>query len=721
MQNPGVRRKAAERNAVEFKGKTLEPFQEEAVKAVDGHNDVIVATHTGNGKTLVADYVMDKCLAEGKTVIYTAPIKALSNQKYREFTALYGEDRVGLVTGDTVINQTAPVLMVTTEILRNIIHDDPERIKNLAYIILDEIHYIGDRDRGTVWEEIIMFRDPQTKILGLSATVPNAADLAAWMQEVSGQPCILVSWQDRIVKQTHAYYDRKKGTTDWKTYQKTALTCEREYRTSHLDFIKFAEKQKLFPVLFFVFSRRGCEEDAEEASSVYSLLSPEEMKQVNDIAADFEYQYPELTDSYSWHEVVTFAQSGICCHHAGLLPPAKRFAETLFEKRLIRVLYATETFAVGINFPVRTVCFPSLRKFDGEGFRNLTGSEYLQMSGRAGRRGFDTVGFVYTLTDMRDYRLGRACDISAMKPEAVRSSFCLSYNTVLTLASGFGEKRAGEMFGHGLGAWQYRKDAAGTEPKCPAFRTPFCPLYGTAGLGGAKGKKNRADRRKCREEEEAVRNPEVCAAAEKAAKECTKKEKRACREWGSTYGIRPDPAYVQLKDYRQKLKFLSELGYIDGSGELSPRGKLCASFHIQEAVLTELITAEGMMMFPPERIAGIAGGLCTDARDGFRQPDEPEVYSVIGRLSAAERKCGITPQESFNAKGYGMLYDWASGKTWQEITSKYECEEGDFVACVRRAVDFLRQIKQTCAPEEGGKAAACTIKILDRGIVRFFM
>ena len=220
----------------------LEDFQEKAIQAINQNKDVIISTYTGNGKTLVADYTIDKCLQENKRIIYTAPIKALSNQKYRQMVSLYGEDKVGLLTGDISINQDAPVLLVTTEILRNMLHESPDRVKDLAYIILDEIHYINDRDRGTIWEEIIIFRDKNTKLLGLSATIPNARDLSDWISSISGQEVELVVYNKRIVEQSHSYFDKKYGPINY--YEMNTRNFDFEMRgaiphkNSHIDFLK---------------------------------------------------------------------------------------------------------------------------------------------------------------------------------------------------------------------------------------------------------------------------------------------------------------------------------------------------------------------------------------------------------------------------------------------------------------------------------------------------
>lgn len=692
---------------MEYKGYTLEPFQEEAINAINNGNDVIVATHTGNGKTLVADYIIDKCMQQGKTVIYTAPIKALSNQKYREMVALYGENNVGLVTGDIAINQNAPVLLVTTEILRNIIHENPKReiLENLAFIILDEIHYINDRERGTVWEEIIIFRDPKTKILGLSATVPNAEDISNWMESISGQPCKLIKYDKRIVEQTHNYYDKKSGAISYETMENEFYRCLNRggipKKTTHIDFIRYAKKSNLFPVLFFVFSRRGCETYAEEAAFHFNFLTPEESDKVKNLAEQFEYEYPELMESPSWQRTTMNALHGICCHHAGLLPLAKRFVETLFENKLCKILYATETFAVGINFPVKTVCFISLRKFDGLGFRNLNGSEYLQMAGRAGRRGYDPIGKVFALANYDDFAKDRVPNIELMQPEPVKSQFNLSYNTVINLTCNYGYEDSCTIFEKGLSDYQYNILLEKIKPKCKVCATNVCPAY----VRTNKQLKKEIDKSTLRH--------------------CPKEKMRKCQKYINAIkkGFSNSPAKTLEIDFKKKLRLLQKLSYMEENGELNARGNICKYFHIQELFLTELIVEKDLLNYPMERFMGIIGGLCFDGRDDYpRAKDEEEVYKTMNYLITKEYENGINPKQYFNVRGYHIVRAWLENKTYDEIACMYDVEEGDFVSIIRRTIDVVRQIKLAFGGDEKiVKYLNTCIKSADKGIVEHFM
>lgn len=696
---------------MEYKGYKLEPFQEQAIQAINQNKDVIISTYTGNGKTLVADYTIDKCLQENKKVIYTAPIKALSNQKYREMKKLYGEDKVGLVTGDITINQEAPLLLVTTEILRNILHEDPERISDLAYIILDEIHYINDRDRGTVWEEIIIFRNKETKILGLSATIPNAIDLKNWISNISGNEVELVVYNERIIKQTHEFFDKKMGSITFlemiDNLQRFRIKGNRPYKNTHIDFLKYANKTNLLPCLFFSFSRKQCEENAIIAAERFSLLNEQEQKKVIYLIDKYEKEYPELLESNSWSTVKAIVMSGIIFHHAGVLPIAKRFIEEIFEQKLCKVLYATETFAVGLNFPVKTVCFTSLRKFDGMGFRTILGSEYLQMAGRAGRRGFDEFGKVFVLANYDDLERNRLVDVKSFKPEPIHSQFTLSYNTVLNLIINYSDVNIKTIFEKGLSDYQFRATIASQKPNCKNCGSLYCPILFDEQNRKLKREKNHKD---------------YVEMSKNKVKHCEKQQRRQCEKYYNLIRKRKEPSITQEKEYQKRLAMLKDMYYLDNENKLSYRGMICKNFHIQEVFLTELLVEQDLLSKPFDEICGVIGGLCYDGKDDNLKIKEDYVAQTYNYLFSEEMKFKIYSTVSFKQKGFNIMQDWVNGKSYKEIALKYEIEEGDFVSICRRTLDVLRQIKKAYS-EDKHSVKLCNemLSIIDRDIVKFFI
>ena len=339
-----------------YRGLTLDPFQQEAVSYIDKNLSVLVAAPTGVGKTLVADYVIEKIYKEGGKVVYTAPIKALSNQKFKEFKAHVGEDAVGILTGDVVINPEAPILIMTTEIFRNMLQEDVERVRDVRYVIFDEIHYIDDPERGSVWEESLIFMPEFMRFLGLSATIPNVDQLAGWIESVQGQPVAVVKHFERVVPLKHALFERSLGfTTIGKIKRKYSsfLSLPRHIQrtsdaivpTTHLDLIEKI-KDDYLPCLFFTFSRRKCEANALELGDNYNFLDEDEVRQVRQVIDEVIQRYPAIK-SERWPALRRLLMKGIAYHHAGMLPVLKDIVEELFTRRLIKVLYCTETFAVG--------------------------------------------------------------------------------------------------------------------------------------------------------------------------------------------------------------------------------------------------------------------------------------------------------------------------------------------------------------------------------------
>ncbi len=426
---------------MKFKNFTLDPFQEEAIQAIEGNNSVVVSAPTGSGKTLIADYIIDKYKDKPVRIIYTAPIKALSNQKYRDFSAAYGEDHVGLMTGDIVINPTAKVVIMTTEIYRNMAISRDADLENIAYVIFDEIHYINDVERGYVWEESIIYSSPSVRFLCLSATIPNAEEFSRWIQAIKKHPVKTIHSTTRMVPLQHWFYDLELGITTLEKIKVAVEGSRRKMRLnrgkrekvpepSHVELLRELGMEKL-PCLFFSFSRRDCEVKARELAR--KNFYPREGKIISFFNKKLEEAPSDINKLSSTKTLKETLPQGIAFHHAGLLPAVKEALEELFAQGMIRVLYTTETFAVGINMPAKTVCFNSLRKYDGINFRFLNTKEYFQIAGRAGRRGIDKVGYVVSMIFRPTFSYQEVKRITTKDIEPINSQFRLSINTVLNL------------------------------------------------------------------------------------------------------------------------------------------------------------------------------------------------------------------------------------------------------------------------------------------------
>ncbi|MBN2881209.1 DEAD/DEAH box helicase [Candidatus Woesearchaeota archaeon] len=457
---------------MDFKGFKLDKFQEDAIKSVDLHNSVVVSAATGTGKTLIADYVITKFLNTTKRVIYTAPIKALSNQKFRDFTKDYG-DKIGLLTGDVSINERAQVLIMTTEIYRNMLLAKDPIIADVSYVIFDEIHFINDIERGTVWEESIIFSPEHIRFLCLSATIPNAEEFADWISSIHSHKVDVVRYEKRAVPLEHFVYDIEIGLGKVEDLKEKISEQEvssrymskkkyKEYmrnvgEVSHVAVIKDLVSQNFIPAIFFVFSRKACLVKAKELAKEVDLLTPEEKAQVTQICRKM---IPDTIEQMNTtRDVRKVLSKGIGVHNAGLLPILKEVVEILFSKGLIKVLYTTETFAVGINMPAKTVLFSSLEKYDGFNFRYLNTKEYFQLAGRAGRRGIDNVGRSIVLINRRRLDIDKVKSVMDKDIEPIKSQFTLSYNTVLNLIKSHNEEEINTILKSNFGFFQEQKNS----------------------------------------------------------------------------------------------------------------------------------------------------------------------------------------------------------------------------------------------------------------------
>lgn len=443
---------------MQYKGFELHPFQETAVRAIEAGRSVLVSAPTGAGKTVVAEYAIERGLERGERVVYTSPVKALTNQKYRDFAGQYG-DEVGIMTGDVTLNANAPVLLMTTEILRNSIFEDPDGLRDVSYVIMDEIHYITDLDRGTVWEESIIFAPKSIRFLGLSATISNLPEFRSWIENVRGEHVDLVETDFRPVPLRHHLWVPNVGVTRVSGLNKVlgqAKKPQGRHRGKKRgprppDVIDYLKENDLLSCLFFCFSRRECEARARSAQR-RRLLDRHEQREILAEFDDLCERYE--VDPSQASELRQFAARGIFYHHAGLLPVYKEIVERLFTTGLVKLLFTTETFAVGVNMPARSVVFASLRKFDGVGFSYMKTLSYYQMAGRAGRQGLDAEGNVYSIANVEYDTQKDLKRVIFGKVEPLISRFNLAYSGVLNLYDQLGEDGIFSAVDRSFASWQ---------------------------------------------------------------------------------------------------------------------------------------------------------------------------------------------------------------------------------------------------------------------------
>jgi superfamily II RNA helicase len=422
----------------------LDDFQVEAIRAIEADQSVIVSAPTGSGKTLVAEFAIHAALAEGKRIAYTTPLKALSNQKFGDFTRAYGEARVGILTGDVKVNPHAPVVVMTTEILRNALYGSG--LDNLKYIVLDECHYMGDEGRGTVWEEIIVAAPKDVLLVGLSATVANVKEIADWISIVH-RPIVAIYHPHRPVPlhyciadlagdihdvaevrrgRAQVIGDESRGPSDrgrWYTRRVVDPTV----------MIDALEERRWLPAIYFIFSRAGCERAMQDVlAEGRPLITSTEQREV-DLAINAAIaESPAVGESTLSQSVFQGLRVGVAMHHAGILPALKRLIETLFERGLCKVVFATETMSLGIHMPARAVVLQGVTKRSDRGFRSLTHNELTQMAGRAGRRGIDPEGQCVIALDARD-GLEDILKVVDGSPEPIESRFKLGYGSAALL------------------------------------------------------------------------------------------------------------------------------------------------------------------------------------------------------------------------------------------------------------------------------------------------
>jgi ATP-dependent RNA helicase HelY len=470
----------------------LDDFQVEACEALEDGYGVLVCAPTGAGKTVVGEFAVHLALSAGQKCFYTTPIKALSNQKYNDLVDRYGAERVGLLTGDNAVNGDAPVVVMTTEVLRNMLYVGSAALGELGYVVMDEVHYLGDRFRGAVWEEVIIHLPASVRLVSLSATVSNAEEFGEWLVSVRGETQVIVHeqrpvplWQHMLVgtrmfdlfadsdavagrgsvvdPSLLRYINERMRYLDPGASRRGGGRPLRGWRPPHRpDVITRLDSEGLLPAITFVFSRAGC--DAAVRQCVLSglvLTDEDERGEIDALVeartANIPAEDLDVLGYWDWRDGL---RRGFAAHHAGLVPAFKETVEELFVRGLVRAVFATETLALGINMPARTVVLERLTKFNGETHADLTPGEYTQLTGRAGRRGIDVEGHAVVLWHP-DLDPGRVAGLASTRTYPLRSSFRPSYNMAVNLVGQMGRPAARQLLESSFAQFQADRGVAG--------------------------------------------------------------------------------------------------------------------------------------------------------------------------------------------------------------------------------------------------------------------
>lgn len=482
----------------------LDDFQVQACHEIEEGRGVLVAAPTGSGKTIVGEFAIHLALATGRKAFYTTPIKALSNQKYHDLVARYGPETVGLLTGDNVVNGEAPVVVMTTEVLRNMLYAGSPTLLGLGFVVMDEVHYLADRSRGAVWEEVIIHLPESVSLISLSATVSNAEEFGEWLETVRGETTTILSERRPVPLFQHVMvgkriYDLfassdvdasagfvKEGAPvngellrvardDWASSRlkdrrsargprdrKNVGNGRRVWIPSRPDVIDALDRDHLLPAIVFIFSRVGC-----DAAVTQCLAANVRLTTTDERDAIYEYAEEACRDLpdedrhvLGYHDWLDGLTRGVAAHHAGMLPAFKQVVETLYLRGLIKVVFATETLALGINMPARTVVIEKLTKWNGENHADITPGEYTQLTGRAGRRGLDVEGHGVVLWQP-GMNPAEVAGLASTRTYPLRSSFKPSYNMAVNLVHQFGRERSRELLEQSFAQFQADKAVVG--------------------------------------------------------------------------------------------------------------------------------------------------------------------------------------------------------------------------------------------------------------------
>ena len=758
----------------------FDPFQISACHAVEDGKGVLVAAPTGAGKTVVGEFAAYFALQAGKKCFYTTPIKALSNQKYSEFVAKFGEDRVGLLTGDTSINGEADILVMTTEVLRNMLYAGSNTLTNLGCVVMDEVHYLADKFRGAVWEEVLIHLMESVQVISLSATVSNAEEFGEWLGEVRGDTEVIVSeirpiplFQHVLIGSRLMDLFEQPGKINPEILQREREAIRRSSlgrnrrgrfaepsdRMSRADIIEKLQRENLLPAITFIFSRVGCDAAVKQCLHAgLRLTSPEERVEIRQTALRYTQNIAEEDlEVLGFEEWLTALERGIAAHHAGLLPSFKGAVEDLFQRGLVKAVFATETLALGINMPARTVVLEKLIKFNGEAHVPITPGEYTQLTGRAGRRGIDIEGnAVIQWSPTVDS--ASAAGLASTRTYPLRSSFSPTYNMAINLISRFGRETARRSLESSFAQFQADRAVVGLTRQIRKNETLIAELMKDAQchlgdfseyarlrrsikevevlLGRRDQRKTFDNRQRGHMEGELsdlrkamkAHSCHGCAEREDHARLAERAGRLARENDGLTARVE-NRTHVIAKTFDQICQVLDHLEYIDGE-KPTTQGKILTKIYAESDLLltesirrgllddlnaTELLSVVSCMIFESRSQENLAPKLPSQKVTSTLT----EIISLWAALEKIENDFGVKTQREPDAGFCFISYKWASGNSLNSVLKGSDMSVGDFVRSTKQLVDLLNQIAG--ASEKLRPVCKDAVKRIDRGVVAYLM
>lgn len=726
----------------------LDDFQKEACEVIDNGESVVVCAPTGAGKTVIAQHAIHRALEQGCRIFYTTPLKALSNQKFYDFGEKYGYDKVGLLTGDTSINRGAQVVIMTTEVFRNMLYGTnfgavADNLKDVRYVVLDEVHYMNDEQRGTVWEESIIYCPTNIQIIALSATVANCDELTNWINTVHSRTK-LVNTDFRPVPLRFYYFDSSQPfkllpllTPEGKLNKKIrperpqwAKGKDKRKKTYVKQIIQNLADANMLPAIYFTFSRKKCDEQMEKCAGL-GLNTKAEQEEIKAFIDEFIADNPHLYGN----KHIEYLIQGVASHHAGLLPAWKNLVEKLFQKGLIKVVFATETLAAGINMPARSTVISATSKRTDSGHRMLTANEFLQMSGRAGRRGMDEVGYV-TIVGTSFQTPEEVAELVLSGSNPLESRFSPSYSMVLNLLQRFTLEESKELilksFGYYSSDFRLKPILAQIEQFDNEIneRNFVCPSHLSDDKLLEYDKlrflyvQNRQTYKKIlRQEKQKHRplSPEVIEFGERNKADLHKLQSFACdlckhykkhsKNIEVIKRIESKKKKLQKEIEKQKdiywNKFLAHRAVLQDYGYLqndypTEKGKTTSQIRAEnELFLAEIIFSGVLENLTPSQLAGVICAITTEELRieipyvPFSEPVRKtlnKIRNIKKKLAKAQANYDIDSPLNINPYFSSMIELWVEGAEWETVTEQIDIGEGDIVRAFKRVVDVLRQL-----------------------------
>ena len=747
----------------------MDPFQITACHAIEDGKGVLVAAPTGAGKTIVGEFAAYLATEKLKKCFYTTPIKALSNQKYQEFVERFGEERVGLLTGDNSINSDADILVMTTEVLRNMLYTNSTSLTNLGFVVMDEVHYLADKFRGAVWEEVLIHLMESVQVISLSATVSNAEEFGEWLQEIRGETGVVVSEHRPVPLYQHVLIGNRlidlfneDGSVNQTLFKSEREALKRirtprnrgriddDSRLNRAEVIEKLQFNQMLPVITFIFSRQACDAAVKQCLAAnLRLTSSEEREEIrttaNKYVANLNSEDLELLGHHEW---LAALERGIAAHHAGLLPVFKSCVEELFQRGLLKAIFATETLALGINMPARTVLLEKLTKWNGEAHVPITPGEYTQLTGRAGRRGIDIEGNAVVIWSPT-VDSATAAGLAATRTYPLRSSFSPTYNMSINLLERYGRDRARNSLKSSFAQFQADRAVVGLDRQIrknseaiAEYQTEkLCHLGDFSEYAKIKreikqleiliSKRSRIDNKQRAHLEQELSGyrkslrQHVCHSCNdrESHSRIAERADRLIRENEGLIARVENRTNVIAKTFDRITQVLANLGYLNGD-RVTDSGKMLSKIYAEsDLLIAETIQSGLLSKLSDIEIAAVLSVFLFESR----KPEAPkipntqvqdalkEIVSIWSRLQNLEAEYDVKTQKEPDFGFCWIAFRWGGGHGLNSVLRNSDLSVGDFVRAIKQLIDLLNQVAG--AQPELREKCLSAIKKMDRGVV----